>query len=171
MDVNLFFSSMLEEILDYRNVQKALKQVTSNKGAGGVDGMQTEELRVYIESNWTLLKQSILEGSYRPGAVRKVEIPKPQGGVRMLGIPTVLDRLLQQAISQWLSPKYEPEFSTHSYGFRPGRNAPGEPGPELTAGADNEDPALHRSMRRFFTLLRADASRVSGSNSAVVRTR
>jgi len=114
---------MLEEILDYRNVQKALKQVTSNKGAGGVDGMQTEELRVYIESNWTLLKQSILEGSYRPGAVRKVEIPKPQGGVRMLGIPTVLDRLLQQAISQWLSPKYEPEFSTHSYGFRPGRNA------------------------------------------------
>jgi RNA-directed DNA polymerase len=121
--VNLFFSSMLEEILDYRNVQKALKQVISNKGAGGVDGMQTDELRDYLEANWLLLKQSILEGSYRPEAVRKVEIPKPQGGTRMLGVPTVLDRLWQQAISQWLSPKYEAEFSVNSYGFRPGRNA------------------------------------------------
>ena len=114
---------MLEEILDFRNVQKALKQVISNRGAGGIDGMQTDELRDYLEAGWPLLKQSILEGSYRPQPVRKVEIPKPQGGTRMLGIPTVLDRLLQQAISQWLSPKYEPEFSVHSYGFREGRNA------------------------------------------------
>lgn len=121
--VNLFVSSMLEEILDYRNVQKALKQVISNKGAGGIDGMQTDELRDYLEANWPLLKQSILEGSYRPEAVRKVEIPKPQGGTRMLGVPTVLDRLWQQAISQWLSPKYELEFSASSYGFRPGRHA------------------------------------------------
>src|ERR1700732_1418073 len=74
------FSSMLEEILDYRNITKALKQVISNKGAGGVDDMQTDELREYLEANWVLLKQSILEGSYRPRAVRKVEIPKPQGG-------------------------------------------------------------------------------------------
>jgi RNA-directed DNA polymerase len=114
---------MLEEILDFRNVQKALKQVISNQGAGGIDGMQTDELREYLETGWPLLKQSILEGSYRPQPVRKVEIPKPQGGMRMLGIPTVLDRLIQQAISQWLSPKYEPEFSAHSYGFREGRNA------------------------------------------------
>jgi RNA-directed DNA polymerase len=114
---------MLEEILDYRNVQKALKQVTSNKGAGGVDGMQTDELRDYLETHWPLLKQSILEGSYRPEAVRKVEISKAQGGMRMLGVPTVMDRLWQQAISQWLSPKYEPEFSASSYGFRPKRNA------------------------------------------------
>jgi RNA-directed DNA polymerase len=118
-----FRSSMLEEILDYRNITKALKQVTSNKGAGGVDGMQTEELREWLEANWVLLKQSILEGSYRPQAVRKVEIPKPQGGTRMLGIPTVLDRLLGQAIQQWLSPQYEPGFSENSYGFREGRNA------------------------------------------------
>lgn len=114
---------MLEEILNYRNVQKALKQVVSNKGAGGIDGMQTEGLREYLKANWQLLKQSILDGSYRPQPVRKVEIPKPQGGMRMLGIPTVLDRLLQQSISQWLSPKYEPEFSSNSYGFREGRNA------------------------------------------------
>jgi RNA-directed DNA polymerase len=114
---------MLEEILDYRNVQKALKQVISNKGAGGMDGMQTDELREWLEANWTAWNQSILDGSYRPQPVRKVEIPKPQGGTRMLGIPTVLDRLLAQAIHQWLSAQYEPEFSENSYGFREGRNA------------------------------------------------
>ena len=121
--VNFFFSSMLEEILDYRNVQKAMKQVISNHGAGGIDGMQTDELRDYLDAGWPLLKQSILEGYYRPDPVRKVVIHKPQGGMRMLGIPTVLDRLFQQAISQWLSPKFEPEFSAYSYGFREGRNA------------------------------------------------
>jgi RNA-directed DNA polymerase len=114
---------MLEEVLDFRNVQKAMKPVLSNHGAGGIDGMQTDELRGYLEANWPLLKQSILEGSYRPAAVRKVAIPKQQGGMRMLGIPTVLDRLFQQSIAQWLSPKYEPEFSAYSYGFREGRNA------------------------------------------------
>jgi RNA-directed DNA polymerase len=114
---------MLEEILDIRNVQKAFKQVTANKGAGGIDGMQTDELRDYLNANWQTLRKDILEGSYCPQAVRKVEIPKPQGGTRMLGIPTVIDRLLQQAIAQWLSPMYEEEFSNYSYGFREGRNA------------------------------------------------
>jgi RNA-directed DNA polymerase len=114
---------MLEEILDYRNVQKALKQVVSNRGAAGTDGMETGELTAWVEANWMIWKTSILEGSYRPQAVRKVEIPKVQGGTRMLGIPSVRDRLLQQAIHQWLSPQYEPEFSSDSYGFREGRNA------------------------------------------------
>jgi RNA-directed DNA polymerase len=114
---------MLEEILDIRNVQKAFKQVTANKGAGGIDGMQTDELRDYLNANWHTLRNSILEGNYCPQAVRKVEISKEQGGTRMLGIPTVTDRLLQQAIAQWLSPKYEEEFSNYSYGFREGRNA------------------------------------------------
>jgi len=123
-DANFFFrSSMLEEILDYRNITKALRQVTSNKGTGGIDDMSTGELPAYLERNWSFLKQRILEGNYRPAAVRKVEIPKPQGGTRMLGIPTVLDRLLWQAIHQWLSPLYEPEFSSNSYGFREGRSA------------------------------------------------
>lgn len=118
-------SSMLEEILSSQNVQKALKQVEANKGAGGIDTMQTDELGAYIAMHWHELKASILSGSYRPTAVRKVEIPKAGGGKRMLGIPTVLDRLIQQAISQWLSPKYEyeREFSEYSYGFRPNRNA------------------------------------------------
>lgn len=120
---SFFFSSMLEEILDIRNVQKALKQVTANKGAGGIDGMQTDELQDYLNSQWQTLRKEILAGNYKPQPVRKVEIPKPQGGTRMLGIPTVTDRLLQQAIGQWLSPKYEPEFSKNSYGFREGRNA------------------------------------------------
>lgn len=114
---------MLEEILDYRNITKALQQVTSNKGAGGVDGMQTDELREWLESNWMKLKQSILEGSYRPSPVRKVEIPKPSGGTRMLGIPTVVDRVIGQAIHQWLRGYYEAGFSENSYGFREGRNA------------------------------------------------
>ena len=118
-----FFSIMLEEILDIRNVEKALKQVTANKGAGGVDGMQTDELRDYLNTNWQTLRRSILEGSYKPQAVRKVEIPKPQGGMRMLGIPTVIDRFLQQAISQWLTYRYDGDFSGNSYGFREGRNA------------------------------------------------
>ncbi len=114
---------MLEEILDIRNVQKAFKQVTANKGAGGIDGMQTDELRDYLNANWQTLRTAILNGNYKPQPVRKVEIPKPQGGTRMLGIPTVTDRLLQQAIAQWLSPKNEEVFSRYSYGFRPGRNA------------------------------------------------
>lgn len=114
---------MLEEILDIRNVQKALKQVTANKGAGGVDGMQTDELRDYLNTNWQILRTSILEGNYRPQNVRKVNIPKPQGGSRELGIPTVIDRLIQQSIAQWLNFKCDPEFSNYSYGFREGRSA------------------------------------------------
>ena len=114
---------MLEQVLDRRNIEKALEQVMRNKGAGGVDGMQTEGLRAYLNDHWQSLRARILEGSYEPSPVRKVEIPKPNGGKRMLGIPTVLDRLLQQAISQWLTPKYEEQFSKHSYGFRPNKNA------------------------------------------------
>jgi len=115
---------MLEEILDIRNVQRAFRQVTANKGASGIDGMQTDELRDYLNTNWQRLRSDILTGNYKPQAVRKVEIPKAGGnGLRMIGIPTVVDRLLGQAIAQWLSPKYEPTFAENSYGFRPGRNA------------------------------------------------
>ena len=114
---------MLEEILDRRNIEKALVQVERNKGAGGVDGLSTEDLRVFLNANWKTLRASILQGNYVPSAVRKVEIPKPNGGKRMLGIPTVIDRMLQQAIAQWMQPKYDPLFSERSFGFRPGRNA------------------------------------------------
>jgi len=120
--VNEKKSSMLEGILDKWNIDKALEQVIGNKGAGGVDGMQTDELRAYLQANWGSLRTKILEGSYVASPVRKVEIPKPQGGKRMLGIPTVVDRLIQQAISQVLIPKYEEQFSKYSYGFRPNKN-------------------------------------------------
>jgi RNA-directed DNA polymerase len=97
---------MLEEILDIRNVHKALKSVEANDGAGGVDGMRADELRQYLKTHWHNLRESVISGSYRPSPVRKVEIDKAGGGKRMLGIPTVTDRLLQQCIAQWLSPKY-----------------------------------------------------------------
>lgn len=114
---------MLEQVLDIRNVQKACKQVISNGGSGGVDGMQTDGLRDFLNANWQTLRTDILEGKYRPQAVKKVEIPKPQGGTRMLGIPTVTDRLIQQSLSQWMNNLWDNEFSANSYGFRPNKNA------------------------------------------------
>lgn len=114
---------MLKEILNRQNLEKAMLQVMRNRGSGGVDGMQTDELRDFLSRHYQKLKEEIQTGSYTPSPVRKVEIPKPQGGTRMLGIPTVIDRLLQQAIAQWLSPKYEATFSEKSYGFRPNRSA------------------------------------------------
>src|SRR6476469_679511 len=110
---------MLEAILDRRNVERALKQVMSNKGACGVDGMQVDEIRHTLNTQWQTLRASIMEGSYQPQPVRKVEIPKPQGGTRMLGIPTVMDRLIQQCINQALNPMYDAMFDNWSYGFRP----------------------------------------------------
>ena len=114
---------MLEAIMDRRNLEKALVQVIGNKGSAGVDGMQTDELRDYLNTRYQALRHMVVEGNYQPAAVRKVEIPKPGGGKRTLGIPTVVDRLIQQAISQWLSQFWEPHFSMHSYGFRPNRSA------------------------------------------------
>src|ERR1039458_6413965 len=110
---------MLEKILDRNNVEKALKQVIANKGAGGVDDMKIDELRPFISSHYQQLRTSILEGSYKPQPVKKVEILKPEGGKRMLGIPTVTDRLIQQCISQVLNCTYDPTFDEWSYGFRP----------------------------------------------------
>lgn len=120
---NEYGRRLLEEILDPDNMNLAYKRVKANKGSHGVDGMTLEELREYLKQNGNLLRQSILKGAYRPKPVRRVEIPKPDGGVRLLGIPTVVDRVIQQSIAQVLSPKFEREFSENSYGFRPNRNA------------------------------------------------
>jgi group II intron reverse transcriptase/maturase len=115
--------NILERIVDYANINKAYQQVKSNKGSSGVDGMEVEELSRWLGSHFKELQDSILEEQYAVSAVRKVEIPKPTGGTRMLGIPTVKDRLIQQAIHQELNRYYEPYFNEHSYGFRTGRNA------------------------------------------------
>ena len=113
---------LIEKILENSNVRIALEKVMANKGAAGVDGMKVEDLRDYMNANWTSIKQSILERSYKPAPVRRVEIPKPNGGVRKLGIPTVVDRTVQQSIVQILTPIFEAEFQENSYGFRPGRS-------------------------------------------------
>ena len=113
---------LIEEILSTENVRVALYKVIANKGAAGIDGMEVTQLRDHMNANWWSIKQSILERSYKPAPVRRVEIPKSNGGVRKLGIPTVVDRTLQQAIVQVLSPVFEQEFQENSYGFRPGRS-------------------------------------------------
>jgi group II intron reverse transcriptase/maturase len=112
-----------EAIFERENMQIALKGVESNKGAAGVDGMEVKELCGYLKEHWLEVREALERGTYRPSPVRRVEIPKPDGGVRELGIPTVLDRFIQQAIAQVLTPMFEAVFSPHSYGFRAGRSA------------------------------------------------
>jgi group II intron reverse transcriptase/maturase len=114
---------LIETMLERGNLLKALIAVERNQGAAGIDGMEVGELRGYLKAHWADIKEQLLQGTYQPRPVRRVDIPKPGGGQRMLGIPTVLDRWLQQALHQTLSPLWEPEFSEHSYGFRPGRSA------------------------------------------------
>lgn len=115
--------NLLERIIDRNNLNLAYERVKQNRGSHGIDGMKVGELLSYLKQEGDNIRQQLLEGRYRPQAVRRVEIPKPEGGVRLLGIPTVLDRMIQQAIAQVLTPIFEKEFSSHSYGFRPGRNA------------------------------------------------
>jgi RNA-directed DNA polymerase len=113
---------MIQELLTRENLLTALKRVEANKGSHGVDGMSVKALREHILQNWQKLRQALEEGTYEPSPVRRVEIPKPDGkGVRLLGIPTVTDRFIQQAIAQVLNPVFDPQFSEHSYGFRPNR--------------------------------------------------
>lgn len=113
----------MEAVVERHNLWRAYERVVQNKGAAGVDGLTVTEFKAWLQQHWPSVKAALLSGNYLPAAIRKVEIPKPQGGVRTLGIPTVLDRLIQQALLQVLQAEFEPEFSEHSYGFRPGRNA------------------------------------------------
>lgn len=115
---------MLENIVSDENLDLAMKKVKANRGAGGIDGMTVNELEEYFRKNRESLRQSILTGRYIPHPVKRVEIPKEKKGkVRKLGIATVVDRMIQQAISQVIGPIYEPQFTEHSYGFRPGKSA------------------------------------------------
>lgn len=120
---NAYTNNLLEEILEKDNLNIAYKRVVENKGKHGIDGMSVDELLPYLRENGSQLRSDLLEGNYKPKSVRRVEIPKPDGGVRQLGIPTVIDRMIQQAIAQKLQQIYEPKFSEGSYGFRPCRNA------------------------------------------------
>jgi RNA-directed DNA polymerase len=113
----------LENVLSRENLWRAYERVVSNQGAPGVDGMTVEDLKPVLQARWEAIRKELLDGAYRPSSVRKVEIPKPDGGVRTLGIPTVVDRLIQQALYQALQGWYDPTFSDHSFGFRLGRGA------------------------------------------------
>ncbi len=112
----------MSRVLDRNNLVRALKQVQRNKGAPGIDRMTVDDLPDFLKRHWVLIRQQLIEGTYSPKPVLRVEIPKPDGRKRKLGIPTVLDRLIQQAIAQVLQQEWECEFHNNSYGFRPHRN-------------------------------------------------
>ncbi|AGX88042.1 retron-type reverse transcriptase [Candidatus Symbiobacter mobilis CR] len=114
---------LLEDVLDSDNLARAWKRVKANKGAPGIDGVTMEDFPTHARAHWPAVRKQIREGRYQPQAVRRVEIPKHGGGKRLLGIPTIMDRVIQQAIAQVLTPIFDPTFSESSYGFRPGRNA------------------------------------------------
>jgi RNA-directed DNA polymerase len=113
----------MEQVVAGKNMQRALVKVRSNKGSAGIDGMTVKELEPYLREAWPKLRDEMLAGEYKPQPIRRVDIPKPDGGTRQLGIPTVVDRLVQQALLQVLEPLYDPTFSPSSYGFRPGKSA------------------------------------------------
>jgi RNA-directed DNA polymerase len=116
-------NQLMEEVCERENLKEALRQVKANKGSGGVDGMTVDQLPDYLKQHWPAIREQLWNGTYEPKPVRRVEIPKPDGGVRKLGIPTVLDRFIQQAVMQVLQRRWDRTFSDHSYGFRPGRSA------------------------------------------------
>jgi group II intron reverse transcriptase/maturase len=117
------YENLMEEVVSPENYGKALKAVIANQGAPGIDGMKTGELNGHLLKHWPKIQAKLMAGTYTPSPVRRVEIPKPNGGKRMLGVPTVLDRFIQQMLLLAMTPIWEPRFSEHSYGFRPGRKA------------------------------------------------
>ncbi|MFO7713919.1 reverse transcriptase domain-containing protein [Desulfosarcina sp.] len=116
--------NLMEAVVERENMRKAYRRVVGNKGCAGIDAMGVDDLKAHLQCHWPRIKEQLLAGSYQPQPVRRVEIPKPGGkGMRKLGVPTVVDRLIQQAMHQVLNPLFDPDFSVHSYGFRPGRSA------------------------------------------------
>src|SRR2546430_17072778 len=114
---------LMEEVCDRENLVKAWKRVRRNKGSPGVDGKTIDDTKDYLREHWPSIRSQLLEGTYQPQPVKRVEIPKPDDGARKLGVPCVVDRLIQQALLQVLQERWDPTFSEHSYGFRPGRSA------------------------------------------------
>lgn len=147
---------LMERILGRENLSKALKRVRANKGSPGVDGMGVEDLPEHLRVHWPRIREELLRGTYQPAPVKRVEIPKPGGGTRQLGVPTVLDRFIQQAMHQVLQEEWDPTFSEHSYGFRPGRSAH-----QAVAAAQEHVAAGHRwvvdlDLEKFFDRVNHD---------------
>lgn len=147
---------LMEQILSRENLIRALNRVVRNKGSHGVDGMPVQNLRAHVIEHWDTMKVELLSGTYQPQPVRRVEIPKPDGGVRLLGIPTVMDRLIQQAIAQVLSSIYDPMFSDHSYGFRPNRSAHGAVKKAQGHIADGNRWVVDIDLEKFFDRVNHD---------------
>ena len=142
--------AMMEEITSHQNLLRSYRRVVSNGGSAGMDGMQTKELKNWLRTNYTKLREQLMSGTYRPQGVKGVEIPKPNGGKRQLGIPTVVDRLVQQAIAQVMMRQYEPTFSEHSYGFRPERNCHQALHQATSIIAEGKSYVIDLDMEKFF---------------------
>ncbi len=147
---------LMEEVVGRTNVKAALRRVKSNKGAPGADGMTVEELEGWLREHWPALREELLSGRYRPQPVRRVEIPKPGGGMRMLGIPTVVDRFVQQALVQVLQGRLDPQFSAHSFGFRPGRSAHQAVAQAQEYIAEGYDWVVDIDLEKFFDRVNHD---------------
>jgi RNA-directed DNA polymerase len=148
---------LMEAVVERENMLKALRQVETNKGSAGVDGVPVEALRTCLREDWPRIKEELLEGRYQPQPVRKVEIPKPGGkGMRQLGIPTVKDRLIQQALNQVMQPIFDPDFSESSYGFRPGRSAHQAVLKAREYGAQGRRWVVDMDLEKFFDRVNHD---------------
>jgi RNA-directed DNA polymerase len=147
---------LMEEILSRDNLMEALKRVRANKGSAGVDRMSVDDLPAYLKTHWLSLRDQLLRGTYTPQPVRRVEIPKPSGGVRQLGIPTVLDRFIQQAVLQVLQRRWDVTVSEHSYGFRPGRSAHQAVAQAQQYVADGHTFVVDIDLEKFFDRVNHD---------------
>jgi RNA-directed DNA polymerase len=147
---------LMEEVCDRENLERAWKRVQRNKGGPGVDGMTIDDAKAYLREHWPGIRVRLLEGTYQPQPVKRVEIPKPEGGVRKLGVPCVVDRLIQQALLQVLQERWDPTFSEHSYGFRPGRSAHQAVAQAQRYVAEGYSYVVDLDLERFFDRVNHD---------------
>jgi RNA-directed DNA polymerase len=147
---------LMEEVVERENLIQALKRVQANKGSPGVDGMTVDELPGYLKEHWTAIREQLMSGTYEPKPVKRVEIEKPDGGVRKLGVPTVVDRLIQQAVQQVLQKRWDPTFSDSSYGFRPGRSQHGAVAQAQKYIAEGYGWVVDMDLEKFFDRVNHD---------------
>src|SRR6201981_352109 len=147
---------LMEAICDPDNIETALRAVVRSKGAPGVDGITVKQVPAILKARWPEIEDQLLQGRYQPEPVRRVKIPKPAGGTRNLGIPTVIDRVIQQAVLQRLQPQWDPTFSEHSYGFRPGRSPHQAVGPAQAYVAQGYRVVVDIDLAKFFDRVNHD---------------
>lgn len=151
-----FTEQLMEEVCDRENLERAWKRVKRNKGSPGVDGMTIDDAKAFLRQHWPNIRSQLLDGNYRPQPVKRVEIPKPDGGVRKLGVPCVVDRLIQQAVLQVLQERWDPTFSEHSFGFRPRRSAHQAVAQAQRYVADGYNVVVDLDLERFFDRVNHD---------------